>query len=372
MGKLSILRLVFAVSISGLFLFPPPDARAAPAWLEKLFQAPRDKPPKRRKPRPEAKVVTPDTAPVPTEKPDGIGEPGPFAGTPPGDPQPVASAGPDAATAYAPVSAPVPEPSPRASAETAEPRQDPAETVQEPPAAPLEKPVASDEALPQTVPVPEPNPRLAAATPDDALLAARPGPVLPDPRSAERPNPSGDLPEDEIACRQRLAELGVKFDNKPPEADPIGCSMPYPIVVSSLGSGIELQPRAEMNCAMAEAAARFAGDVVSPAAQRTFGKPLQSVAHASAYVCRPRNGSQKLSEHAFGNALDIAAFTLSGGTTIAVQPSPPERSSEFLDAVRSAACGPFKTVLGPGSDADHAEHIHLDLAPRRNGGTVCE
>jgi hypothetical protein len=40
--------------------------------------------------------------------------------------------------------------------------------------------------------------------------------------------------------------------------------------------------------------------------------------------------------------------------------------------VRKAACGPFKTVLGPGSDADHALHFHFDLAPRRHGGTFCQ
>lgn len=43
----------------------------------------------------------------------------------------------------------------------------------------------------------------------------------------------------------------------------------------------------------------------------------------------------------------------------------------FLDAVRSAACGPFKTVLGPGTDADHATHFHFDMAARRNGATYC-
>ena len=103
-----------------------------------------------------------------------------------------------------------------------------------------------------------------------------------------------------------------------------------------------------------------------------FGNTLGSISHASAYVCRPRNGSQKLSEHAFGNALDIAAFTLSDGTVVPVQPDPPEKNLLFLTRVRAAACGPFKTVLGPGSDPDHAEHLHFDLAPRRHGGTVCE
>ena len=104
-----------------------------------------------------------------------------------------------------------------------------------------------------------------------------------------------------------------------------------------------------MNCATAEAAARFAQDVVSPAAQQVFGQTLKSITHASAYVCRPRNGTQKLSEHAFGNALDIASFTLSDGTTVAVELTPaPKSTALFLGKVRSAACGPFKTVLGPG------------------------
>ncbi|TIT86210.1 MAG: extensin family protein, partial [Mesorhizobium sp.] len=44
---------------------------------------------------------------------------------------------------------------------------------------------------------------------------------------------------------------------------------------------------------------------------------------------------------------------------------------KFLNTVRKAACGPFKTVLGPGSDPDHALHFHFDLEPRRNGGTFC-
>ncbi len=106
--------------------------------------------------------------------------------------------------------------------------------------------------------------------------------------------------------------------------------------------------------------------------QAEFGQTLKSVSHASAYVCRPRNGTRKLSEHAFGNALDIASFTLSDGTMVAVELRPDEKPAIFLGKLRKAACGPFKTVLGPGSDPDHALHFHLDLAPRRHGGTFCQ
>jgi len=36
----------------------------------------------------------------------------------------------------------------------------------------------------------------------------------------------------------------------------------------------------------------------------------------------------------------------------------------FRQRVRDAACERFNTVLGPGSDPYHAEHIHVDLAER--------
>ncbi|MFI0845409.1 extensin family protein [Mesorhizobium sp. IMUNJ 23232] len=179
------------------------------------------------------------------------------------------------------------------------------------------------------------------------------------------------MPTAEVACRQRLRTLGVDFEARPAEKDETGCSTPYPISVRTLGKDIALEPEALMNCAMTEAAARFVAGVVAPAAKREFGAELKSISQASAYVCRPRNGTTKLSEHAFGNALDIARFNLSDGKAVDVILRPEEREARFLGAVRKAACGPFKTVLGPGNP-DHDTHFHLDLAPRKHSGTVCE
>ncbi|MEQ1950013.1 extensin family protein [Mesorhizobium yinganensis] len=180
------------------------------------------------------------------------------------------------------------------------------------------------------------------------------------------------MPPAETTCRQRLRTLGVDFEARSAEKDEAGCSVPYPIAVKSLGKDVALEPEAVMNCAMTEAAARFVAEIVAPAAKREFGADLKSISQASAYVCRPRNGTTKLSEHAFGNALDIARFNLSDGKAVEVVPNPEEREARFLQTLRNAACGPFKTVLGPGSDADHERHFHLDLAPRKHGGTVCE
>lgn len=181
------------------------------------------------------------------------------------------------------------------------------------------------------------------------------------------------MPTEELACRDRLRALGAEFDDRPPERDTaLGCSVPYPLVLRKVGKSIEIAPAAELNCAMAETLSRFLTDVVAPAALAELGAAPKSITQASGYVCRPRNGSSKLSEHAFGNALDIAAFTLADDTIVEVDGAQAERRARLLDRVRKAACGPFKTVLGPGSDADHAKHLHLDLAPRRNGGTFCQ
>ncbi|MER8405862.1 extensin family protein [Mesorhizobium sp. M0185] len=249
---------------------------------------------------------------------------------------------------------------------------------------------------PTEIPVPEPRPedapeppaiapqppeKPARAEPPASPPGAPPIPaeadekaeqkILPDPRSAAIAGK--EMPAEELACRRRLKSMGVDFEERKPEHDTaVGCSIPYPIVLRTLGKSIAIGPEPELNCQMAEAAARFAASVIQPAAKAEFGADIKSIGQASAFVCRSRNGGGKLSEHAFGNALDIASFKLSDGKEIDVGPAPPEKDAKFLDTVRKAACGPFKTVLGPGSDADHSLHLHFDLEPRRNGGTFCQ
>jgi hypothetical protein len=247
------------------------------------------------------------------------------------------------------VDVPVPEPRPGEAAQPENEAEQPAET---PANAPLPQEAPAGQKL--------------EAMPAETVQPASP----PDPRSAQ--SPALQMPIEEMACRQRLQTLGVSFQNRPAEADVSGCAMPYPMSVKMLGGGVAIKPEALMNCAMAEAAARFTSEVIAPAAKRDFGTELKSISQASAYVCRPRNGTTKLSEHAFGNALDIASFKLADDKVVEVVLRPDEQAARFLGALRKAACGPFKTVLGPGSNADHATHFHVDLAPRRQGGTVCE
>jgi len=211
---------------------------------------------------------------------------------------------------------------------------------------------------PAQAPIPETRPDAQTNEPPAAAPAIPPKPGLPS--------------RDELACRTRLTQLGAVFKEAAPVVNEQGCNMPHPIEMSRMTATIDIAPGVVLNCAMAETAARFVRDVASPAAKAEFGAEVKSIAQASGFVCRPRNGTTKLSEHAFGNALDIASFTLTNGAVIAVEPAPPPQNDKFLRAVRAAACGPFKTVLGPGSNADHSTHLHFDLAPRRNGGTYCK
>ena len=110
---------------------------------------------------------------------------------------------------------------------------------------------------------------------------------------------------------------------------------------------------------------------MQPAAQRWFGVRVVEIKQISAYSCRGMNGNPHahISEHAFGNALDIASFTLADGRRITVKGGwrgMPEEQG-FLRDVQASACQQFNTVLAPGSNRHHDDHIHVDLMRRSSG-----
>jgi hypothetical protein len=137
-----------------------------------------------------------------------------------------------------------------------------------------------------------------------------------------------------------------------------------------------VSPAATLACPLVSMLDRFVSDSVQPAAARWFGQPVVEIKQISAYSCRGMNGdsSARISEHAFGNALDIAAFTLADGHMITVKDGwrgTPEEQG-FLHDVQSAACMLFTTVLAPGSNVYHYDHMHVDLMRRSSGHVICE
>ena len=171
-----------------------------------------------------------------------------------------------------------------------------------------------------------------------------------------------------------------------PGAEPIGrprAVRPLPPLGPPRGSKfvaastpVEVQPAATLACPVVSALDRWIAHAVQPAAQKWFGQPVVEIKQISAYSCRGMNGQPgaRISEHAFGNALDIAAFVLADGHRITVKGGwrgTPEEQG-FLRDIQGAACDQFTTVLAPGSNAFHYDHIHVDLMRRASGRRICQ
>jgi hypothetical protein len=153
-----------------------------------------------------------------------------------------------------------------------------------------------------------------------------------------------------------------------------GCFVHNAYRVSSIGNVRLNQPQV-MNCGVVGTSTQWMNDVVQPAAQDAFGEEVVGIEVPSAFACRPRNNTRgaKLSEHGMGNAIDISVFHLASGRKVSVLEDWGGfgDASSFLKKIRQDACGPFKTVLGPGSDAHHRDHMHFDLQAHRSGGSYC-
>ena len=146
---------------------------------------------------------------------------------------------------------------------------------------------------------------------------------------------------------------------------------------SELVTGIS--PEATLVCPMVVALDRFVAEVVQPAALSRFGQAVVEVKTFGSYSCRPMNNQRgaALSEHGFANAIDVAGFRLADGRYVSVKAewkSGPEDSQAFLREVHQGACSLFTTVLGPGADMFHYDHIHMDLARHGAKGTrtICK
>jgi len=134
-------------------------------------------------------------------------------------------------------------------------------------------------------------------------------------------------------------------------------------------TSVAINPPAELRCEMAT---QFADWVRDEAAAKFAPARLTAIANFDSYDCRGRNrvAGAKISEHGKGSALDVRGFVLAGGKF--VSPVDYKVAHEMRDSLKQSACKMFSTVLGPGSDGYHEQHIHLDIAARRGGYRICQ
>lgn len=353
-----------------------------------------------RKPKPKTQETT--KTPIPTPKPTTAKAAVPI---PKAKPAAAASAAetakattptepPKAETAKAPETPPpAPQPKPEtgkaAEPATPEPKPDTAKVSEPPPPEPEPKPEIA------APPAPEPKPDLAAApepaTPEpepDAVEPSLPEPPTPElkPTTAEPGAPTPATPDagqastaDAAACLADLTKLGVTFTQSKASFAP--CSIENPVELDSIKTDndtVTFNGKPTFNCNFARKFSQWVADVAIPVVRDQEDKALSALSTGPGFECRNRNGEStgKISEHASGNAVDIDQIVLADKSRIAISQvaNTSDPHYRMLMALRTSACGYFTTVLGPGSNAAHASHYHLDLGVHGKSGNyrICE
>ena len=184
------------------------------------------------------------------------------------------------------------------------------------------------------------------------------------------------LGADTEACRAALEDAGFAFEIRPPQGSEACFSDALTRAIRPANGLVYMPFDVAPSCAVTAALLVWERDRLQPAAQRHFNQPVTQIDHYGSYNCRRIYGrsSGRWSEHATGNAIDIAGFRLADGRRVSVINGWQKNNEEtaFLKEIRDAACEVFATVLSPDYNSAHADHLHLDQAGRgASGRKVC-
>jgi hypothetical protein len=357
----------------------PGDARAVDGAVQRSISV---------VPRPQ---LSPDRAPTPASRPQADAETSgaPAAEAPAyGAPSAAAASAPPLAAAPPAAVAPPVEAAPLgALPETDAPDRPPGNDASETAtASPEVKPSGvkpADTAPRETGPIGPPPP--GREGPANAPLA----------RPDHEPGPKAPLDDQSVATRdafgppkanplmaERLCQFSpaihATFTLKPEIETEEGCAVVNPVRLESVGEDpkITFVDPPIVSCAFANALGDFLVRDVQKLALKHLESPVVEVGPGTSYACRGRNNEAhaKLSEHAFGNAFDLQALRLADGAFLTVVGGWNTVGSEkaFWRAFQTNACAHFKTVLGPNANKFHYDHLHLDMARRKNGYALCE
>jgi len=230
---------------------------------------------------------------------------------------------------------------------------------------PAPRPVAPTPAVERSAEEVAEEPPLPRPRPDDAEIVDEPEalPEVDDEPAEAEPEPDRVY---QTACPVLLSGR-VVGEMLPPIAEGI-CGERSPLSITAVnvnGHQIALSSPVTTNCAMSGALADWVADV-DAYANAALDARLDVLNTGTSMMCRNRNGGDEgfVSEHGFANALDIVGFTLADGRSIGVEAdwmpaTAPE--GKLLRQAHGAACGLFTTVLGPEANAEHEDHLHVDL-----------
>ncbi len=226
-------------------------------------------------------------------------------------------------------------------------------------------------ALPASVPLPKPRPAEATAAEPEKPAAAKQAPAEAD-KPAEQAAPAPPPPS---ACRLALTEEIAIAPSIPDIHGASGCGgedlVRLEAVVLPDKHRVSVKPAAILRCTMASAIADWIRTDMAPLAA-SLGSVISDLDNFDSFECRGRNRvlGARLSEHGRANALDVRALNLANGQSISLTDRTVSR--EVRESVLHSVCARFSTVLGPGSDWYHEDHIHLDLMERHNNYKICQ
>ena len=230
------------------------------------------------------------------------------------------------------------------------------------------------------VPLPRPRPAEAPSAESDERPSEKPGSDQPAEKTApavtskpaQQASPAAPEPS---ACRLALTEQIAIAPSIPDIHGAGGCGgedlVRLEAIVLPDKQKVSVKPAAILRCKMATALAEWIRSDIAPLAQG-LGSTISDLDNFDSFECRGRNRvvGAPLSEHGRANALDVRAFKLANGKSISLTDRAVPR--DLRETVLHSVCTRFSTVLGPGSDWYHEDHIHLDLMERRNNYRICQ
>ncbi len=175
------------------------------------------------------------------------------------------------------------------------------------------------------------------------------------------------------ACQVALAKIAV-VDPVPRLIGPRDCGggdmVSLRVIFMQDKTPVTINPPIVVRCPMAAAFTDFVRDDLSKILKGP--KAVRSIDGTGSYECRGRNRvvGAKTSEHGKGNAVDVHSVKFADGTSLF--PTDLMADKDLRETLKAAACQKFSTVLGPGSDGYHEEHVHVDLAERRGDFKMCQ
>ena len=223
-----------------------------------------------------------------------------------------------------------------------------------------------------------------------ALGAMADEPPLPPPRPPEL-GPPGKAPAGPpppapgegaaSTCVAKLTAAGASAEATPAPATSVeGCGIDAPVRLSSItvagGDVVSLPDRPLLACEFAAVLADYVRLIVAPLGQTMLRAKVAAIQTGPGYECRTQDriAAAKISAHAKGLAVDFVGIAFADKRRVLMERQTGADEASYFRAIRTAACGWFTTVLGPGSDAFHATNMHLDVEQHGSSGSyrICE